>query len=139
MQQTATMPPETPAAPSVSASGPAHTSATTPTAAVQAIPELDLAGEQASPGLGTSLASTALALCFVLVLAWLALRIIKRFQFGKTSGGDHDAPRVVRSVALGQRERLVTVHYRGREYLLGVAAGAVSVIDTLLVGPVESR
>ncbi|HET9643649.1 MAG TPA: flagellar biosynthetic protein FliO [Burkholderiaceae bacterium] len=91
----------------------------------------DIAAEQASTGLGTSLASTAVALCFVLVLAWLALRIINRFQGGKARGDDHDMPRVVRSVPLGQRERLVTVRYRDREYLLSVAAGAVNVIDTI--------
>jgi len=87
--------------------------------------------DAASPGLATSLASTALALCFVLALAWVVLRLIKRLQSGKASSGGDDAPHILRSVPLGQRERLVTVRYRGREYLLGVAAGAVSVIDNL--------
>ena len=133
MQQTAAMFRDSAAAPSV----PASTSSpvrTTSASAVPPIPDPALDVEQASPGLGTSLASTAVALCFVLVLAWLALRVVKRFQYGKASGEDHDTPRVVRSVPLGQRERLVTVRYRGREYLLGVAAGAVNVIDTLSAG-----
>jgi hypothetical protein len=34
---------------------------------------------------------------------------------------------------LGPREKLVTVRWRGREYLLGVAAGAVQRIDDVAI------
>jgi flagellar biogenesis protein FliO len=58
-------------------------------------------------------------------LAWLMLRALKRWQ-QKTGVGQGTHPvQVLQTVALGPRERLVTVRWRGREYLLGVAAGAV--------------
>jgi flagellar biogenesis protein FliO len=126
------MPRDTAAASSIPASSPDNiTAAVSLVGAETLIPDATIASAQASPGLATSIASTGIALCFVLALAWLALRIINRFQRGKASGNDHAVPCVVRSVPIGQRERLVTVRYRGREYLLGVAAGAVNVIDTL--------
>src|SRR3977135_4166750 len=91
----------------------------------------------ASTGMAASIGSTALALCFVLALAWLVLRGIKRLQAGKATAVDNDVPRVLRSVSLGPRERLVTVRYRQREYLLGVSAGGVSVIDVAASPEVE--
>ena len=93
-------------------------------------------GPEASSSLVSSLASTALALCFVLALAWLVLRFIKKLQSGKAKGGglSDEIPRVLRSVPLGQRERLTLVRYRGCEYLLGVTTAAVNVIDTLAIG-----
>lgn len=84
----------------------------------------------ASPGVAGSLVSTVLALCFVLALAWLVLRGLKRLQAGRFGAAGSDVPRVLRSVSIGPRERLVTVRYRDREYLLGVAAGGVSLIDS---------
>ena len=83
-------------------------------------------------GLATNLLSTAIALAFVLGLAWLSLRGLKRLQQGRAGAGPHEAdvPRVLRSVGLGPRERLVTVRYRGRDYLLGVTPGAVTVVDS---------
>lgn len=84
----------------------------------------------ASTSLAGNLASTALALCFVLALAWVLLHGLKRWQ-GRRPGTADDAglPRVLRSVPLGPRERLVTVQYRGRDYLLGVASGAITLLD----------
>jgi flagellar biogenesis protein FliO len=78
-----------------------------------------------SPSFALQLGSTALALVLVLALAWVMLRALKRWQ-QKTGVGQGAHPvQVVHSVALGPRERLVTVRWRGHEYLLGVAAGAV--------------
>ena len=77
------------------------------------------------PTFAMQLGSTALALVVVLALAWLMLRLLKRWQTRGAAGGGAHAVRVVHSVSLGPRERLVTVHWRGREYLLGVTAGAV--------------
>ena len=77
-----------------------------------------------------SLATTALALVFVLALAWVLLRLLKRLQQrGGLGSAQADAPQVLRSVGLGPRERLVTVRWRGREYLLGVTPGSVTLID----------
>jgi flagellar biogenesis protein FliO len=79
------------------------------------------------------LGTTALTLVLVLVLAWLMLRALKRWQL-KTGVGQGAHPvQVVHSVALGPRERLVTVRWRGREYLLGVAAGGVQRIADMPV------
>ncbi len=84
----------------------------------------------APPALAVQLGSTALALAFVLALAWLALRALKRLQ--QRGGGNAEAagaPQVVHSLGLGPRERLLTVRWRGCDYLLGVTAAGVSYID----------
>ena len=82
-----------------------------------------------APSMAAQLAGTALALVFVLALAWLALRGLKRLQQRAGASSDAGAPRVLHSQGLGPRERLVTVHWRGRDYLLGVTAGSVNLID----------
>ena len=80
--------------------------------------------------MAVQLASTALALAFVRALAWLVLRALKRLQL-RGSGGvaDGTAPQVLHSVGVGPRERLLTVRWRGRDYLLGVGTGGVSCVD----------
>ena len=72
--------------------------------------------------------ATVLALALVLALAWLVLRTLRRLQPG-LGGGVGAVPQVLYSAGLGPRERLVLVRHRGCEYLLGVAAGGVAVID----------
>lgn len=83
-----------------------------------------------APSLAMQLGSTALALALVLALAWLALRALKKLQSRSTGSGGGNPMQVLRSAALGPRERLVTVRYRDREYLLGVATGGVNLIDS---------
>lgn len=83
-----------------------------------------------SPSLAMQLASTALALAFVLALAWLALRGLKRLQQRAGGGTAGDTPQVLRSTGIGPRERLLVVRYRDREYLLGATAAAISTIDS---------
>jgi flagellar biogenesis protein FliO len=82
--------------------------------------------------MASGLLSTALALAFVLVLAWLVLRTIKRFQQGKTAFGQTavQVPEILHSLSLGPNQRLVTIHYAGRQYLLGVTAAAIQLLDT---------
>lgn len=82
-----------------------------------------------APSMATQLAGTALALVFVLALAWLALRGLKRLQQRAGGAAAGDAPQLLHSTGLGPRERLVTVRWRGRDYLLGVTPGGVSFID----------
>lgn len=91
-------------------------------------------------GMVTNLVSTVIALVVVLGLAWVSLRALKRLQDGRAakSAGAHDVPQVLRSVGLGPRERLVTVRYRGREFLLGVTAGAITVVDSHAVHAVQA-
>lgn len=72
--------------------------------------------------------ATVLALGLVLGLAWVVLRTLRRLQPNLGSAVEHP-PQVVYSAGLGPRERLVLVRHRNREYLLGVSAGGVSLID----------
>ncbi|RQP21256.1 FliO/MopB family protein [Piscinibacter terrae] len=88
------------------------------------------------PGLVANLISTVVALIAVLALAWVSLKLLKRMQLRRTPGGDEGhLPRIVGSVGLGPRERLVTVRYRGRDYLLGVTAGGISTVDSHEIDP----
>lgn len=82
-----------------------------------------------APSMAAQLAGTALALVFVLALAWLALRGLKRLQQRAGGSAEAGAPQVLHSQGLGPRERLVTVRWRGRDYLLGVTPGSVACID----------
>jgi flagellar biosynthetic protein FliO len=79
---------------------------------------------EASPWL--ALATTLLSLLVVLALAWAMLRWLRRSQGGSASAGELQ---VLRAASLGARERLVVVRHRDTEYLLGVTAASVTVID----------
>lgn len=93
------------------------------------------------PGLAASLLSTTVSLVFVLLLAYAVLRLVKRFQSGKRGAGPsvHDTPQVLRTVALGARERLVVVRYKERDYLLGVTPGAVTRLDADPAAPAQAK
>lgn len=73
-----------------------------------------------------SLLITILALAAVLALAWFALKGLSRFS---TRQLGNSRVRIVQSVSVGNRERLVVVHFGNREYLVGVSAGGISTID----------
>lgn len=79
-------------------------------------------------GLWSSLLVTMLALAFVLALAWLFLRLLKRATALRSIDG-RMPPQVVQAVPLGGRERLVVVRDGAHEYVLGVTAASVSLID----------
>jgi flagellar biogenesis protein FliO len=81
--------------------------------------------------LAGNLLTTLLSLLFVLALAWVVLRLIKRMQLAPSRGQeDHPhRPRILDSVAVGPRERLVTVSYQGKTLLLGVTANAIQRLD----------
>lgn len=91
-------------------------------------------GTPEAPSFAMQLGGTALALVFVLALAWFALRGLKALQQRAAGGAAADAPQVLRSTAVGARERLLVVRYRDREYLLGVTAGAISALDSWPAG-----
>jgi flagellar biogenesis protein FliO len=81
--------------------------------------------------MASGLLSTALSLAFVLALAWLVLRFIKRVQQGKP-GLRHEAiqaPQVLHQLSLGPNQRLITVQYEAGQYLLGVTAAGIAVLD----------
>jgi flagellar protein FliO/FliZ len=73
-------------------------------------------------------AGMVIALVLVLGLAWLCLAVLKRLQLGRLPAGA-SAAQVIGSVALGPRERVVTLRWHGRDYLLGVTPAAIQVID----------
>lgn len=88
-----------------------------------------------SPSFAAQLGGTALALVVVLALAWFGLRALKRLQLRAGSAGGGEAIVVLRSVSLGARERVVALRYRDHEYLLGVSASAVSLLDRFPAAP----
>ncbi len=80
-----------------------------------------------SPWLG--LLTSIVSLVFVLTLAWLLLRWLKRSAWGPAAGADSATPRVLRAVGLGPRERLVVVLHHDVELLLGVSATSITVLE----------
>ena len=80
----------------------------------------------ASDSLG-SLAFTVLALVFVLVLAWFAVRILARLGVAKSTGSSR--MRIIQSLPTGARERIVLLEFDEKQYLLGVTAGGISVLE----------
>lgn len=62
---------------------------------------------------------------FVLALAYVCLRVLRRLQPGRGAADGFD---FVRSVAVGPRERVTLVRYRGELFMLGVAAGSVRLL-----------
>jgi len=80
-----------------------------------------------SHGFPVSLLFTLLALVFVLVIAWFAIRLLARIGMGKTGGG---RLRILQTVPVGTRERLVLVRFDNQDYLIGVTTGGMTVVDT---------
>ena len=95
------------------------------------------AGGPPEAGLWTSVLVTILALAFVLALAWLFLRLLKRATTMRSVDG-RAPPQVVQAVPLGGRERLVVVRDGDHEYVLGVTAANVSLIDKRAAAPSPS-
>ncbi|MFK8079545.1 MAG: flagellar biosynthetic protein FliO [Granulosicoccus sp.] len=86
--------------------------------------------------LPVSFLSTAVALVLVLILAWFAIRLIAH------SGGNKlrsKRVKVTHTVPLSGRERLVIVECDDREYLLGVTANGISVIDNKSIVSVKAE
>jgi flagellar protein FliO/FliZ len=76
----------------------------------------------------SSLLSMLIALAFVLALAWVAIRLLKRMQYGRSTRAGGEVLTFVRALPVGARERVVVVHYRGEEWVLGVTAGGISLL-----------
>jgi len=77
-------------------------------------------------GFPINLLFTILALVFVLILAWFAIRLLAHLASGKSRNG---RLRVTYTLPLGSREKLVLLECDDREYLLGVTANGISLID----------
>jgi flagellar protein FliO/FliZ len=82
-----------------------------------------------SPSAAGAIGGTVFALLFVLglvlALAWLAKRM------PGIAGNSNPALRVVASLPLGPRERVVVVEVGGQQLLLGVGAGGTRALHTL--------
>ena len=81
---------------------------------------------------------TLAALAFVLALAWIFLRLLKRGMQAHGASAGVAAPRVLQAVSLGGRERLVVVRHANVDYLLGVSEGGISVLDRSPAAAAES-
>ena len=77
----------------------------------------------------TTLILTILALAIVLVVAWLLLRGIKSMGVAQNRNG---RLKIIESVPVGSRERIVLVTLDTKEYLIGVSAGGMVPIHTPL-------
>jgi len=76
---------------------------------------------------------TILALIVVLVVAWFAIRFLASIQ--QSRPGSSSPIKIVHTAAIGSRERLVIIQYRGRDILLGVSTGSICVIDNASTPP----
>lgn len=77
--------------------------------------------------LGGAVFALVLVVGLILLLSWLA----KRMPGLGGTGGSHSALRVVGSLALGPRDRLVVVEVGDTQLLLGVGAGGTRTLHTL--------
>jgi flagellar protein FliO/FliZ len=80
----------------------------------------------------SSILAIILALAFVLGLAWGAIWLLKKLQdrqMGVSGEPDpRDTIRFVRSLPLGQRERVTLIEMDGERLLIGVTAGGISLL-----------
>ncbi len=98
-----------------------------PAAAGAALPaSAGAAGEALTlPGVGELVGNLALVLGLIVVLAWLARRL-------QLTGPAQAGPlRVLASVPVGQRERIVLIEAGERQLLVGVAAGQLRTLHVL--------
>jgi len=73
----------------------------------------------------TAILALGLVIGLIFALAWIARRL-------PGTGLRHgDGLRVIAGVSLGSKERAVVVEINGKQLLLGVTAGAVSLLHTL--------
>lgn len=86
-------------------------------------------------GFGTffsSILALVLALAFVLGLAWVFIWLLRKWQdhqTGTMANGNNDRPiRFLRSLPLGQRERVTLISAQGEIMLLGVSAGSITLL-----------
>jgi flagellar biogenesis protein FliO len=69
-----------------------------------------------------------LALIFVVATAWFVLKGFKRFH---TAHGDGSRMKLSLSLPVGTRERIIVLTYREVEYLVGITAGGMRLLDKL--------
>lgn len=81
-----------------------------------------------SSGPLASVLGSALALAFVLALAWLFLKLLHRASTLR-SGQATSPLQIVQHLSLGGRERVLVLRSGDQEYLLGVTPSQVQLLD----------
>ncbi|MBO9623399.1 MAG: flagellar biosynthetic protein FliO [Sphingomonas sp.] len=80
----------------------------------------------------SSILAVVLALALVLGMAWGVIWLLKKFQdrqLGVRADGEGEQPiRFLRSMPLGQRERVVLIEARGETMLVGVTTGSITLL-----------
>ena len=74
------------------------------------------------------LSSMLLSLLAVLAMIFLAASVLKKFKLGAQLGGEL---KVITSLHIGTKERLVVVEVAGKQLLLGVTANNISILQEL--------
>jgi flagellar biogenesis protein FliO len=72
-----------------------------------------------------------LALLFVVMMAWLLLKGLKGFH---SQYGDGTRMKLMLTLSVGTRERLVVINYRDHEYLIGITPSSIMLLDKLPAG-----
>ena len=80
------------------------------------------------------LGTTLLSLVAVIALAWVVLWLLKKSSLVQ---GQAQAVKVISSVAVGAKERVVQVQYKDKELLLGVTANAIHVLAESSAAPTQ--
>lgn len=76
-----------------------------------------------------SLLSVILALALVLGAAWLALRMLRKWNDRFQGADGNEQPiRFLRAMAVGQRERVALIEVRGDVMLIGVTGSGISLL-----------
>ncbi len=80
----------------------------------------------------SSILAVVIALAFVLGLAWGVIWLLKKVQDRQLGvsedAGDDRAIRFLRSMPLGQRERVALIEVGGETMLLGVTGGSITLL-----------
>jgi flagellar protein FliO/FliZ len=80
----------------------------------------------------SSIVAIVVALALVLGMAWGVIWLLKKVQdrqLGVGANGEGEQPiRFLRSMPLGQRERVVLIEARGETMLVGVTAGSITLL-----------
>lgn len=82
-----------------------------------------------------TLGKTILALLLVIVVILFCAAMVRRWAPGAIRSGQRQMLKVVSSVAVGQRERVVIVEIEQRWLVLGVAAGQVTRLHEMPAPP----
>lgn len=77
------------------------------------------------------LTSLSLTLAILVLLLWGAVWLVRRMRPGAVSSWDGRDCAVIRSLALGPRERLLVVRVGPRQLVIGVGAASVSLLCEL--------